>query len=218
VGRGKLIKDYGAIFGVYGIQSTIITFDNKYLFANSTGGQLKQISLESQEIVGDYGKINNDVIRCLETSRDSKWVFISDDDFHVKRISVENREFDKDFGKVCNKEFNKDFDEVCKSFINTDFGAIRGGMIMKIKITVDDEKLLVADFWNQFKLISSRDGALIKDFGNVPDRYITGIMITRDQKFFFTSSRYGVLKQWNYEENTLVTNHGRITDNINSLC
>jgi hypothetical protein len=55
------------------------------------------------------------------------------------------------------------------------------------------------------------NGDVIKDFGQVHDR-ITGIIITLDQKFFFTSSRDGELKQWNLQDNTLVRDHGKITD------
>jgi tricorn protease-like protein len=85
-------------------------------------------------------------------------------DKHVKRISVENREVDKDFGEVC------------------DYGIIR------MKITPDGEKLLVGDAKGHLKLISSRDGVLIKDFGRAHKKMITGIMTTTDQRFFLTSS------------------------------
>jgi WD40 repeat protein len=128
-------------------------------------------------------------------------LFTCSNDKHVKRISVENREVDKDFGQVCD------------------------GWISAIKITADDEKLLVGDNGGQLKLILSRDGEVIKefglideDFGKAHDNFISGIVITVDQKFFFTSSVYGVLKQWNYEDNTLVKDHGNIMDYISSLC
>jgi hypothetical protein len=42
-------------------------------------------------------------------------------DNHVKRISVEDREFDEDFGQVCD------------------------GKIIRMKITGDDDKMLVGD-------------------------------------------------------------------------
>jgi hypothetical protein len=84
-------------------------------------------------------------------------------------------------------------------------------MIITMKIMADDEKLLVEDSWGHLKLISSRDGEVIKRFGQVHDQSITGIMITVDQRFFFTFSYGGQLKQWNYEDNTLVRDHGRIS-------
>jgi WD40 repeat protein len=88
-----------------------------------------------------------------------------------------------------------------------------------MKITADDEKLFVGDYCGHLKLISLVDGHVIKHFSKIHDYWITGIMITVDQKFFFTSSENGVLKQWNYEDNTLVRDHGKITDNgIWSLC
>jgi hypothetical protein len=69
------------------------------------------------------------------------------------------------------------------------------------------------------KLISLSEGEVIKDFGQVHNAYISGIMITVDQKSFFTSSGDGGLKQWSYEDNTLVRDHGQImSDNIYSLC
>ena len=88
-----------------------------------------------------------------------------------------------------------------------------------MKITADGERLLVGDDEGNLKLISSRDGEVIKHFGRVGDNCISGIMVTEDEKFFFTSSSAGELKQWNYEDNTLFRDHGEITDNFScSLC
>ena len=87
-----------------------------------------------------------------------------------------------------------------------------------MKITADGEKLLVGDVRGHLKLISSRDGKVIKDFGKVHDGHITGIVITGDQNFWLTSSSDGQLKQWNYGDNTLVRDHGKIADDIWSLC
>jgi hypothetical protein len=115
------------------------TPDNKWLFAASDTGHLKQISLERQEVVNDYGKIHDSSISC-ETTRDNKWLITGSYHIHVKRISVDNRQVDKDFGKVCNY------------------------LITTMKITADDEKLLVGDYGGSLRLISSTDGKLIKDF------------------------------------------------------
>jgi WD40 repeat protein len=87
-----------------------------------------------------------------------------------------------------------------------------------MKITADGEELLVGDNGYHLKLISSRNGHLIKDFGRAHSKPITGIVITVDQKFWFTSSEYGILKQWNCRDNTLVRKHGKKTDRIYSLC
>jgi WD40 repeat protein len=100
VSDGQMIKGYVALFENDGVYSITATADNKWLFAASNKGHLKQISLESQELVHDYGKVHVTYIACLESTRDSKWLIIGSQDGHVKRISVENREFDKDFGKV----------------------------------------------------------------------------------------------------------------------
>jgi WD40 repeat protein len=88
-----------------------------------------------------------------------------------------------------------------------------------MKITPDDEKMLVGDDEGDLKVISLADGEVIKDFGQVHDDKITGIVITADQKFIFTSSVDGVLKQWDFEETTLVRDHGKIAGYyIFSLC
>ena len=87
-----------------------------------------------------------------------------------------------------------------------------------MKITADGEKLLFGDSSGQLKLISSEDGQEIKDFGRAHNYPITGIVITMDQKFFFTSSSDGVLKQWNYKDRTLLRDYGEIIDEICSLC
>jgi hypothetical protein len=166
-----MIIDYGPIFGD-GLESITTTPDNKWLFAASTAGHLKQICLKSQKVVHDYGQIHGTSIKCLETTRDSKWLLTGGYDGHVKRISVKNKEVDKDFGEVTHSQ------------------------ISSMKITPDNEKLVVGDFACFLKLISSRDGELIKDFGQQFDYGgITGIVIAADQKSFFTSSYYGKLKQ-----------------------
>jgi hypothetical protein len=77
-------------------------------------------------------------------------------DQHVKRILVENRKVDKDFSQICVR------------------------LITRMKISADDEKLLVGDRGGHLKLISSRDGELIKDFGRVHEGDISGIMLTAD--------------------------------------
>jgi hypothetical protein len=56
-----------------------------------------------------------------------------------------------------------------------------------MKIIADDQKLLVGDQKGQLKLLSSKNGWLIKDFGLIHDSII-GIMIEPYQKFFYTSS------------------------------
>jgi WD40 repeat protein len=116
------------------------------------------------------------------------------DDKHVKTISVENRKIHKCFG--------------WKSDI----------WIRRMKITADGEKLLVGGDRGDLQLRSSRDGKVIKDFGRAHWSWITGIIITLDQKFWFSSSSDGVLKQWNYKDNTLARDHGEITNPIYSLC
>jgi hypothetical protein len=54
-----MIEDYGAVFENDSVQSMISTPDNKWLFAASKRGHLKQIPLESHEEVHDYGKIHD---------------------------------------------------------------------------------------------------------------------------------------------------------------
>jgi hypothetical protein len=72
-------------------------------------------------------------------------LIICSDGHQVKRISVENREVDKDFVEVCDNG------------------------ITAMKISADNEKLLVGDNYGFLRLISLIDGELIKDFGRVHD-------------------------------------------------
>jgi hypothetical protein len=59
------------------------TPDTKYLFAASEEGHLKQISLQSQQVVHDYCKIHIGLIGYLETTRDSKWLITGSPNSHV---------------------------------------------------------------------------------------------------------------------------------------
>jgi WD40 repeat protein len=158
VSDGQMIKAYRNIFGDEGVQSIITTPDNRWLFASNTNeGRLKQISLESQDLVRDYGKIHKKEITCLQTTRDSKWLITGSWDMQVKKISVENSQVDTNFVHV------------------GDFP------IMSMKITADGQKLFVGDSKGHLNLISSIDGNLIKDFRKVHDEKISGIMITVEQ-------------------------------------
>ena len=192
---GQLIKEHGPVFAGYGVYSMATTHDNKWLFAGSTKGHLVQICLESQEVVHDYGIIHGDSIECLQTTRDSKWLLTGSHDGRVQRISIENKEVDNDFGEVSD-----------------------GQMIRSMKITADGEKLLVGDKQGKLTLISSTDGEVINGFGGSHEYYISAIVMGADEKTFFTSSRDGALKQWNLEDNSLVTDHGNIIDDILCLC
>jgi WD40 repeat protein len=91
-------------------------------------------------------------------------------------------------------------------------------MITAMKISADDEKLFVGDLDGNLKLMSLRDGAIIKEFGKIHDEQIGGIVITADEKFFFTISADGALKQWNYEDLTLVRDCGKFNDGILCMC
>jgi WD40 repeat protein len=91
-------------------------------------------------------------------------------------------------------------------------------MITAMKISADGKKLLIGDLGGNLKLISLTDGTTIKDFGYLHDSSISGIVITADEKFFFTSGSDGTLKQWNYEDTTLFRDYGKITDCICCLC
>ena len=194
VRNGKMVKDFGPIFGNDPTKSVMTTSDNNYLFAASYGGKLKQVSLKSQKAVNDYGEVHDHGVSCMETTRDSKWLIICTFYQDVIRFSVEHREFDKVLGQVCNYK------------------------IREMKITADGEKMLLGYDKGYLLLISLRNGKVIKDFGKVHSSATTGIMITEHQKFFFTSTEIGEFKQWNYEDNTLVRDHGEFTDPIVSLC
>jgi hypothetical protein len=87
-----------------------------------------------------------------------------------------------------------------------------------MKITADDEQLLVGDAAGHLTLISSIDGEVTKKFGRLHDGYISGMIVTLDQKFFFSASSAGELKQWNGQDLTLAKDHGEIMDPIYSLC
>jgi hypothetical protein len=108
----------------------------------------------------------------------------------IKRISVENREVKKVFCQVCG-EFNT---------------------LTQIRITVDDQKMLVGGERGELKLISFINGKVIKDFDEVHDTLILGIRITEDQKFYLTSSTDRRLQQWNNEDKTLFKDHRKLTD------
>jgi hypothetical protein len=57
-----------------------------------------------------------------------------------------------------------------------------------MKITANGEKLLVGYADGYLKLMSSICGEVIKDFGKIHESAISGIVITVNQKFFFTCS------------------------------
>ena len=87
-----------------------------------------------------------------------------------------------------------------------------------MKISADEQKLFLAHGDGNLKLMSLIDGTTIKDFGQIHDEQITAIVITADEKFFFTSSYDGELKQWKYGDLTLVRYCEKFNDAILSMC
>ena len=71
-----MIKDYG-IISEGGVTRIITTPDNKWLFVVTGKGEIKQISLESQEVAHDYVKIFDHSLWGLETTSDSKCLITS---------------------------------------------------------------------------------------------------------------------------------------------
>lgn len=78
-----------------------MTPDNKYLFAGSYLGHLKQICLERREVVVDYGKIHGNRLRWLEVTSDSKQLITGGWDKIIKIVAIDQRRLSSDKGKVC---------------------------------------------------------------------------------------------------------------------
>ena len=62
------------------------------------------------------------------------------------------------------------------------------------------------------------DGRIVEDLGKERTSRVTGILITGDGKWILRSSVDGMLKQWNYEDMTVVRKYGSKTDRIMAMC
>lgn len=51
----------------------ITTPDNKYAFVGHVGSSLRQICIDSQTVVKDYGEIHADIIRSMAVTKDSNF-------------------------------------------------------------------------------------------------------------------------------------------------
>ena len=191
VNDGRVIKLYRRLFDG-GVMSLITTPDNKFLFAAGTY-DVKQINVESKKVVHHYKGIHDEEIICMQTTGDSKYVLTGSFDRRVKRISVNDRAVEKDYGRVSDL------------------------YITAMTISADEKKLFLGDFGGNLKLISLKTGKTIKHFGIVHD-WMSGIVITADEKSFFTSSRDGLFKQWNYGDRLLVRDYGETAPHIRCLC
>jgi hypothetical protein len=97
VSDGRMIEHNRRMYG-RGIKYMITTPDSKYLFAvDKHDDNLKQICIETQKVVHDYGANFGGSITFLQTTRDSKYVITGSWAGHVKKISIENRAVEKDF-------------------------------------------------------------------------------------------------------------------------
>jgi len=55
------------------------------------------------------------------------------------------------------------------------------------------------------------DGELIKNWGEIHQtEYIDSIVVSRDNKYLFTSDHYGNLKQWSIEKKEIIYNFGKV--------
>jgi WD40 repeat protein len=162
ISDGCVIKHYERLFHG-GIASIITTPDSKYLIAGGGSGDLIQICVESQEVVHEYTKIHIERMNCMQITRDSKYL-ITCAGSSFKKISIANRALEKDFGHVFGSE------------------------IIAMKITADQKKLFLGGRKGNLKLMSLTHVTTIKVFRRVHEDWITGIVLTADEKFFLTSS------------------------------
>jgi WD40 repeat protein len=119
----------------------------------------------------------------LQTTRDSKYL-ITGVDKRVRTILIGNRELKKYL-----------FKEVSH--------------ITAMKSSADSKNLFIGDMSGYLRLMSLTNGKTITDFGWIHDYGIAGIVTTVDEKFFYTCCEQGFLKQWTYEDTTLVRYYGR---------
>ena len=88
--NGRVIRDYGELLPPQ-ITSIALTPDNRFLFAGTRDGFLKQICLETQKLVYDYCQIHENIISCLQTTEDSKYLVSAGYDTSVQKISITDR-------------------------------------------------------------------------------------------------------------------------------
>jgi len=83
-----------------GIGSMTLTMNCEAMFISDLNGYVKQINLESEEILVDYGKIHLRSVLQMCVSSCNRFLYTSDIRGNLKVFSTENGEVVKDFGKV----------------------------------------------------------------------------------------------------------------------
>jgi hypothetical protein len=179
------------------IQSVITTFDRKHAFAGLVDGSLRQICIDSQKVIKNYGKVHETCIISIAVSRDNSFLITSGEDQRVLKISITHQKVVKDFGRICKQE------------------------IKFIQLAPGDESLFVYDNGCHLKLIELTDGTTVHDFGRVHYSITDGFqqsLVTRDGEYLFTSCYHGFLQQWSVRGRALVQDFGELSYNIWSVC
>jgi WD40 repeat protein len=94
-----VIRDYGDFLPPQ-ITSIALTPYGKYLFAGTRNGSIKQICLETQKLVHDYCQVHDQIISCLQITRDSKYLVSAGHDTSVQKISITDKAVVEYFANV----------------------------------------------------------------------------------------------------------------------
>jgi hypothetical protein len=190
----ELVKAYLFDSRVY---SVITSFDSKHSFAGLEDGSLKQICIDSQTVIKDYGKINNMAITTMALTRYTKFLVSSSYDNRLIKISIPNQK------------------------VVTGFDVNFPDWIVTMQVAPGDESLFLYDENCDLKLIHLTDGTTIHDFGRVHRGEVGGfqqMLTTRDGQYLFTSGKSHGLKQFSIRSRALVQSFGTIGGDIMFIC
>jgi hypothetical protein len=171
-----MLKDFKRVYDGP-IQCLLVTTDSKSLFIGGKQGSLVQISIETNALLKNYGKIYDSEIVSMQVTANSHYLLaVPDEDTEIKKISVQKMVVLKD-------------SVPCKV----------GGIIERSSITADSNNLWVVS-GKQLILISLKDGQVLERCDRAHFRDITSMVQTNGNTFLFTATGKGELKQWSAKE------------------
>lgn len=77
-----------------------VSGDNRYLFTSDKFGDVKQIDIESKEIVHEYNKAHPSLVLAMKATNDGKYLFSTCKDGHMKKLDIANKDYSYDFGRI----------------------------------------------------------------------------------------------------------------------
>ena len=216
----------------------VCTPDNSFLFTVSNDCMMKQWSIDTLELIRNYGIIHDGYVYQIKITPCGNYAMTVSHDFKLKMFNIVHGELEHNFGVVHNDlidalaispklgkyAFTGSNDKRVIQWslkakrIEYNWGVVHEKSVTSVCVTTDDKYLLTGSS-GSLKMWSILKRELVQAIDDAHDGYIYNIVVSLCSTQVFTVSQDGHLKQWDINDNiSLNADYGKIhSDYIRAL-